>query len=614
MVELAGIIILGIGAQWLSWKAKLPAILPLIVLGLLVGPFSTLWSESGEKWLEPIYHAETQVGIFPGPYFFYFVSLAIGVILFEGGLTLKRKEIRNLGPVILRLVSLGSLITFLGGCLAAYFILNLSLSISMLFGALIIVTGPTVIAPILRNLSLNRNLATILKWESIIIDPIGALVAVLVYEYILSSRGALEFTPVALFGFIKVVVVGTAVGLIAGYALYFLVKKNLIPPYLLNVFTLAAVLGVFVLADLFAAESGLLAMVVMGTALGNLDMPKLKDILDFKESLSVLLISILFIILAAHINLEDLYLLLNWRCLLLLVAVVFIIRPLGVWMSTRGDSLIFREKLFISLIGPRGIVAAGIASLFGLHLVEENIPGAEYITPLVFMVVLGTVLLSAVGAYPAAKFLGVLAKRNDGVLIVGAHKAARLIGAFLRDQGRRVVIVDANRSNLKKASEEDIETYQLDIYKEDLLDVFDVKNMQYLMALTASDEVNNYVCETYRHLFADSCRFAIHSLSRTAYDPHDPAIPMAPFNDQLDMLEVTRKNGQVHILHFSDFADLKEKLTLMNNDPEIIPLGIWTRDGQLLPILMASGNINHIENGAILYLGKLHSADSDKSN
>ena len=484
MAELAGIIILGIGAQWFSWRARLPAILPLIILGLLVGPISTIWTTSGEKWLEPIYNEETQVGILPGQYLFYFVSLSIGIILFEGGLTLKRKEIRNLGPVILRLVSIGSIVSFIGGTIAAYLLLDLSISVSMLFGALIIVTGPTVIAPILRNLSLNRNLSTLLKWESIIIDPIGALAAVLVYEYILSSRGALAFTPVALFSFIKVVLTGFAIGFIAGYFLYFLVKKNLVPTYLLNVFTLASVLGAFVLADFAAAESGLLAMVVMGTVLGNLDMPELKDILDFKESLSILLISILFIILAAHINLEDLYLLKNWRCFFLLLVVVFIIRPLGVWLSTRGDSLSTREKIFISVIGPRGIVAAGIASLFGLHLVEENVVDGAYITPLVFMVVLGTVLLSSLGARPVAKLLGVLMKRNDGVLIVGAHRAARIIGAFLRDQGRRVVMIDANLTNLKKAQEEELEVYQVDIYKEDLLDVFDVRNMQYLLALT----------------------------------------------------------------------------------------------------------------------------------
>ena len=365
MIELAGIIILGIGAQWLSWKMKVPAILPLILLGLLVGPISTLWTAGGEKWLEPIYDPESSIGIFPEEYFFYFVSLSIGIILFEGGLTMKRKEIKGMGPVILRLISMGSFVTFIGAGAAAYFILDLSLGISFLIGALVIVTGPTVIAPVLQNIPLKRNLATILKWESIIIDPIGAFVSVLVFEFIMSNRGAIAFTPHALLTFIEEVLIGLAMGVIAGLLLYYLVKKEMVPQFLLNVFTQARVLGVFVFSDMVVAESGLLAVVVMGTVLGNLDMPELKDILDFKESLSVLLISILFIILASHINLEDLYLLNNWRSFALLFVVIFILRPAGVWLSTRGSELNFNEKALISFVGPRGLDAAGIASLFG---------------------------------------------------------------------------------------------------------------------------------------------------------------------------------------------------------------------------------------------------------
>jgi NhaP-type Na+/H+ or K+/H+ antiporter len=603
MVELAGIIVLGIGAQWLSWKMKVPAILPLILLGLMVGPISTLWSGSGEKWLEPIYNVESNLGIFPGDYFFYFVSLSIGIILFEGGLTLKRKEISTLGPFILRLVSIGSLVTFLGTTIATYLILKLSLSISMLFGALIIVTGPTVITPILRNLSLNRNLSTILKWESIIIDPIGALIAVLVYEYILSSRGALAFTPVAIWAFVKVVMVGSAVGLAGGYCLFMLIKRKLIPSYLLNVFTLAMVLAVFVAADLLAAESGLLSMVVMGTLLGNLNIPKLRDILDFKESLSILLISILFIILAAHINLSDLALLKDWRCGLLLIVVIFVIRPLGVWLSVRGDHLSFQEKLFISMIGPRGIVAAGIASLFGLHLVEIEVAGAQYITPLVFMIVLGTVFFSSIGAAPLAKILKVMAKRKEGVLIVGAHKAARLLGSFIKDQGKRVVMVDMNANNLLKAEEEGMEVYQIDIYKDDLRDVFDVNRLEYLIALTASDSVNRYVTNTYQDLFAKDCRFTLVNGLSTEFKNLD-VLRFAPYNDQVDLVEVARKKAQIHLLNYTGQEDFIEKLQIMKRERESIPLCLWTQTGKLISISDALGKLRASENSAILYLGK----------
>jgi NhaP-type Na+/H+ or K+/H+ antiporter len=603
MVELAGIIILGIGAQWLSWKMKVPAILPLILLGLVVGPLSTLWSANGEKWIEPIYDVKTGVGIFPERYFFYFVSLAIGIILFEGGLTLKRKEIRNLGPVILRLVSFGSVVTFIGAGLAAYFVLSLSPGIALLFGALIIVTGPTVIAPILQNVALNRNISTTLKWESIIIDPIGALVSVLVFEFILSNRGALAFTPVALLGFVKVVLTGFIIGSFAAFLLFYLVKKRLIPNYLLNVFTLATVLGVFVLSDLFAKESGLLAVVVMGTVLGNLDMPKLKDILDFKESLSVLLISILFIILAAHINLGDLYLLRDWRCFVLLT-IILLLRPIGVLVSTRGGELSLNEKMFMSLIGPRGIVAAGIASLFGLRLVGDQVDGAEYITPLVFMVVLGTVLMSAIGARPFAKFFGVLEKRNNGVLIIGADRPARLLGAFFKDQGRRVVMVDMNAANLGRAAEEDIEVFKADIYQDDLKELIDLQNMEYLLAMTGSGGVNKYARTNYANYFAGENTFAVQQYSEDGIADESRVQIIAPFDDHIDLMEVARDHPRIHLLNFTTNGELKENIKKMKSSVGSVPLCIWTSERELRPLVDTEKNLNSIEVGSIIYLGK----------
>jgi len=256
MLELAGIIILGIIAQWVAWRLKLPAILPLILIGLLVGPFSTLFSDDGTKWIEPIWNGVE--GFFPGESLYYFVSLAISIILFEGGLTLKRSELRNIGPVITKLITLGSIVTFVGAGAATYFIFGLSLKISFLFSGLIIVTGPTVISPILRNIPLKKDVSSVLKWEGILIDPIGALVAVLVYEFI-SAEGGGEFTVTALKEFGKIVLFGSTFGFSFAHALAFATKKHLIPHYLLNVATLSAVLGVFVMSDAFAHESGLLA-------------------------------------------------------------------------------------------------------------------------------------------------------------------------------------------------------------------------------------------------------------------------------------------------------------------------------------------------------------------
>src|SRR5210317_1659692 len=344
MIELAGIIILGIVAQWMAWRLKLPAILPLILIGLLVGPIATFYTADGAKLIEPIWNGSS--GLFPGEMIYYIVSLSISIILFEGGLTLKRSELSNVGPVISKLITLGSVVTFFGAGIASHYIFGLSWPISFLFSSLIIVTGPTVITPILRNIPLRKEVSAVLKWEGILIDPIGALVAVLVYEFI-SIEGGQAFTQTALIAFGKILLFGFSFGFTFAHALVFVIKKRFIPHYLLNVASLSMVLLVFVTSDLFAHESGLLAVVVMGMVMGNINLPNLKDLLYFKESLSVLLISILFILLAANINIDQLMLLYDWRTAMLFAAIILVVRPLGVFLSSSGSGLQFKEKFLL---------------------------------------------------------------------------------------------------------------------------------------------------------------------------------------------------------------------------------------------------------------------------
>ena len=240
MIELAGIIILGILAQWVAWRFKIPAILPLILIGLLVGPIaSEFLSGDGSKWIEPVWDGTK--GLFPGEGLYSFVSLAISIILFEGGLTLKRSEIKNVGPVITKLITLGSTVTFIFAAIVAHYLFGLRWDLCFLFSGLIIVTGPTVITPILRNIPLKRDVSTVLKWEGILIDPIGALVAVLVFEFI-SVGGDSAFTKTALIEFGKIVLFGTTFGFTFAHALVFVINRKLIPHYLLNVVSLSVVL------------------------------------------------------------------------------------------------------------------------------------------------------------------------------------------------------------------------------------------------------------------------------------------------------------------------------------------------------------------------------------
>ncbi len=604
MLELAGIIILGILAQWVAWKLKIPAILPLILIGLLVGPIaSEFLSEDGSKWIEPIWNGKK--GLFPGEGLYYFVSLAISIILFEGGLTLKRSEIRNVGPVITKLITLGSAITFFGAGALAYFIFNLSWELSLLFSALIIVTGPTVITPILRNIPLKKDISTVLKWEGILIDPIGALVAVLVFEFI-SVGGDSGFTKTALIEFGKILLFGTTFGFTFAHALAFAVNKKLIPHYLLNVVSLSTVLLVFVESEVFAHESGLLAVVVMGMVLGNGKLESIKELLYFKESLSVLLISILFILLAANINIEDMQLLYTWKTAILFGLVVFLIRPLAVFTSTHGSKLKFNEKLFISWVGPRGIVAAGIASLFGSKLIKQGVTGAEYITPLVFMIVLGTVLLNATTARFFAKIVGVFLKRSEGILIVGASPFSRLIGEYLENNGRHVVLIDSNQSNVQLAQEQGLEAINTDIYSEELNNNIELNDVGFLMALTGSKDINNYAINRFRDQFGESGYFRLITADEIDNPENIPKEALFSPTDDFDSLtEVSRKFPKINEADINSREHYEELISLTDKDEDMIPLLVKDKKGVLEVISYHNKAIKNVDKGyKFVYLGK----------
>ncbi|WP_420603577.1 cation:proton antiporter [Flagellimonas sp.] len=608
MLELAGIIILGIIAQWVAWRFKLPAILPLILIGLLVGPIATLYTDDGSKLIEPIWNGEK--GLFPGEGLYYFVSLAISIILFEGGLTLKRSEIKNVGPVITKLITLGSVVTFFGAGIAAHYIFGLSWQISFLFSALIIVTGPTVITPILRNIPLKKDVSAVLKWEGILIDPIGALVAVLVFEFISVGEGS-AFTQTALVEFGKILLFGFTFGFTFAHALAFAIKKNFIPHYLMNVVSLSVVLLVFVESDVFAHESGLLAVVVMGMVLGNMNLPNLKELLYFKESLSVLLISILFILLAANINISDMMLIFNWNTAILFAVIVFIIRPLGVFLSTKGSGLKLNEKLFIGWVGPRGIVAAGIASLFGSKLLVKGEPGAEYITPLVFMIVLGTVLLNATTARAFAKMIGVFLTKSEGILIIGASKVSRLIGNYLKKNNRHVVLIDNNDTNVEKAKNLGLEAMSANIFSDTLTDNIELNDMGYLMALTGNSDINKFAIDKFKDQFGENGAFRLVN-SEEMNDPENNPIEglFSHTDDFIKLMDAVRKYPAIHEIDLRDKKHYDSLIDITLKDNDIIPVFTKSPDGSIE--IMPANSKDFSPNGEghkLVYLGKMFDID-----
>ena len=603
MLELAGIIILGILAQWVAWKFKIPAILPLILIGLFVGPIAAEFlSDDGAKWIEPVWNGEK--GLFPGDGLYYFVSLAISIILFEGGLTLKRNEIKTVGPVITKLITLGSAITFFGAGIVAHYVFNLSWEISFLFSALIIVTGPTVITPILRNIPLKKDVSAVLKWEGILIDPIGALVAVLVFEFI-SVGGGSGFTKTALIEFGKILLFGTTFGFTFAHALAFAINKKMIPHYLLNVVSLSTVLLVFVESEVFAHESGLLAVVVMGMVLGNNKLENIKELLYFKESLSVLLISILFILLAANINIEDMMLLYNWNTAILFSIVVFVIRPLAVFLSTTGSNLKVNEKIFISWVGPRGIVAAGIASLFGGKLLKSGVEGAEYITPLVFMIVLGTVLLNATTARLFAKIVGVFLTKSEGILIVGSGQLSRLIASYLLKNNRHVVLVDSNSDNIEKAKSLGLEAIKEDIYAEDLTDNIELNDVGFLLSLTGNSNINKFAINKFQDQFGENGSFRLitpEEMSDTENNPKEGLFSHT--DDFIKLTEVSRKFPKIHEIDIDSKTHYDSLIEITKEDKDIVPLFIKNKTGFLDIIPAFSKEVKLDDNSKLVYLGK----------
>lgn len=438
---LASIGVLSLFCQWLAWRVRMPAILFLLAGGLAAGPlFGFLVPEA----------------VF-GELLFPVISLAVAIILFEGSLTLRLAEIRGHGKMVRNLIPVGSIVTCIIGTLSVRWLLDVSWPVALLFGAISIVTGPTVIAPLLRSVRPKSNLANILRWEGIIIDPVGALLAVLVFEGIVSwGQGNVFGHSLYIFG--KTLMVGFLIGAIAGYLNGLALRKHLIPQYLHNAGTLTFMLGVYALSNEMAHESGLLTVTVMGIWMANMKQVPIESILEFKESLSVLLISALFIILAARVEFSAIAEL-GWGLALVLAILMLVARPLSIFLSAIGTKLNWREKLFLSWIAPRGIVAAAVSALFAFQLQKLGYESAGTLVPLVFMLIIATVTLQSLTARPVAKMLKVDEPAAYGFLVLGANPVARMIGLALKKSDVPVTLADTNWENVRQARMENLQTY-----------------------------------------------------------------------------------------------------------------------------------------------------------
>ncbi|MCK6555977.1 cation:proton antiporter [Candidatus Binatia bacterium] len=470
----------GMLAQTVATRLALPSIVVLFAAGIAIGP-------DGLGWFDPRAFAGAQSDL---------VTLAVTVILFEGSLGLRLDELRRLQRSLGLLLTLGGLVSFAIGTLAARYFLGLPWGISSLYGALMIVTGPTVVTPLLSRLPLPRSLRELLIGEAVLIDPLGAIAAIVVLDYVLGNAPAWE----AFWLLGTRLGVGAAVGAAAGFVLAVLLRRGWIPDSLRNPAVLAVVLLAAGGASRVSSEAGLMAAVAQGVVMANARLPDVGRLRQFKEELTVLLLSFIFVVLAAALPLRAVRDL-GWNVVWVVATLAWIGRPLAVFLCTRGSRLTWQERAFASWICPRGIVAASVAALFGILLTEAGIPGGEALEALVFVTVGLTVTVQGLSAGAVARVLGVDQPELRDTLIVGADAFGRLVARALEAQQRQVVLIDRNPRLCADARREGLRALDGDALSIDDLEEAGARHADTVVALTRNPELNLLVAHRVRDNF-----------------------------------------------------------------------------------------------------------------
>jgi NhaP-type Na+/H+ or K+/H+ antiporter/mannitol/fructose-specific phosphotransferase system IIA component (Ntr-type) len=463
----------------LSRRLHLPTIVLLLLGGFSLGP-------EGLDWLHPDAL---------GDYLPMIVSLAVGLILFEGGLTLDLKEFKETSTVIKRLLTVGVLITWLGAALTTYLVFDTSPSFALLLGSLIIVTGPTVIVPLLRRIRVQQKLGSILHWEGVLIDSIGVFIAILCFEWVVEGGGA-----VAIPSFLIRVISGAAIGFAGGYAIYYTMKKGWVPDNIVNAFALASAMLIFGATELIKPEAGLLSVTIAGLIVGVKKPRQLREIKAFKAEIVDLLIGMLFLLLVARLELQQFIDFFERGGGWVLFSVILLIRPLSIAASSWGTSLNLREKALLSWVAPRGVVAASMASLFALSLSakEESVGDPALLESLVYSVICATVLIQGLSAGIVAKILGLQRPAPNDWVIIGAHHFGRELARKLMGQDEQcILLLDTNARNIALARKEGLPALNCDgmeaekLYEEEQA----LFGAGYILALTDNIELNQLLMQ-----------------------------------------------------------------------------------------------------------------------
>lgn len=474
LIGLTWVLFLGTLAQWCGWRFQIPSILLLLTFGLIAGP--------GTGLLDPD-------ALF-GNVVFPVASIAVAVILFEGGLSLNLKEFRESGSIIIRLISIGGFLTWVLSTFFAWLLLDLSLDISLLFGALLVITGPTVIGPMLRQIRPRGRVSHVVKWEGILNDPVGAILAVLILETVL--YGGLGSAPSTfLTGILITIGVGLVGAIVGAFVLIFAMRHRWLPDYLHIPVTLTVVIALNSVSNLLQEESGLVSVTLLGIILANQRTFPIKHIIEFKENLQILLISGLFIVLGARVEVETLFQV-GWESLLFLIASILIVRPLSIIASTVGTNMIWKERFFLMLMAPRGIVVTALASVFAFRLSQTGNPEGERLFAEILFVILGTVLFYGIAASLYARKVQIGSSNPQGLLFVGAHPWARMIAVALKRNGFAVGLIDPNRSHIQAARNVGLTAHEGSIHSSDFLEEIDFSEIGRGLAVTSNAEINAF--------------------------------------------------------------------------------------------------------------------------
>ena len=466
----AAVLVGGVVAQWLGWRLRVPAIVFLLLGGLLAGPILGL--------LDP----DEAFGelLFPS------VQMAVAVILFEGAMGLGWQGVREAGATVWMLLTVGVAITLGGSTLAAHAILDIDWNLALLLGTVLVVTGPTVIGPILRSLGMHGRIAAILETEGTLIDPLGAILAVIAFQV---TFGPAEGGGAIVRDIAQTLGVGTLTGVIAAAVLVVAFARYFVPDELHNFTTLAAVIGTFAVANEIREESGLVAVVVMGIVLASQRQVPVRHVLAFNETLRLLLISGLFVLLGARISADTLRDV-EWQNIAFLAVLVVLVRPVSVWVSTLGRGLGRRQRIFLAATAPRGIVAAAIASIYSLRLAEVGVENSQILVSATFTVIVGTVLLSGLGSRPLASRLGLLTETREAIVLLGSNPLSRALAEALEHHDAPVRILDLDNRELAAARMTGLPTRRASVLSDETWNDAEMHRAASFVALTSNDELN----------------------------------------------------------------------------------------------------------------------------